>query len=29
MRTRIHRFVVAIVPAVLLAFGLADGTLWP
>jgi len=29
MRTRIHLFVAAVLPAVLLALGLADETLWP
>jgi hypothetical protein len=29
MRTRITKFVAVLVPALLLAFGLADNTLWP
>jgi hypothetical protein len=29
MRFRIRKFVAMLVPALLLAFGLADQTLWP
>jgi hypothetical protein len=29
MRFRIRKFVATLVPALLLAFGLADQTLWP